>query len=696
MAVKKTQTVKLVREDDIARLCFARKDKSVNVLDLACMKELEKHLDALEQDSPRILVLESAMPGCFIAGADISLIQSVSDCDEAERLAERGQAVCRRIEDLPAVSIALVRGACMGGGLEIALACDHIVAIHDAKTQLGLPEIKIGIHPGFGGCVRLPRRIGWPKAVEMILTGRSVDAKRARRLGLASIACHAEQGDDAVRYLADKGKVSRKGVNPWWMRLWPVRALFFQQVEKRALARFRHLDIEEAYPAVPAAIALLRSLIGLADGQAYAREAESLGRLAVTPACKNLIRVFFIGDALKKQAAAKEGREKAAAIRHCAIYGGGVMGSGIAWVAAKTTTVDLHEVSEEALGRGMQNIARLAKRDPKRMRRIRPVLDHSGLKDAEVVIEAVLEELPVKRALWAEVEKHVPEDALLLTNTSSLSVTDMQKGAMHPGRIAGMHFFNPAPKMPLVEIVAGKKTSGHAVQLATALAVRWGKFPVVTADSPGFLVNRCLMPYMAAALRLLETGQKVAHVDGALKNFGMPMGAFELADNVGLDICMHVGTHLGDAFGERFVMPTWFARMVRDGLLGVKSGSGFFTYEGKKKQGVNDSLSRYLSVQPNEATGTDADIGAGGAAMTDAEIVDACLIPMLLEALACLNEKVVEDAGHLDAAMVYGIGFPPFRGGLLHYFSRTKKAELRKRIDALGLEIPENFEVIYE
>ncbi|MFQ5581094.1 MAG: 3-hydroxyacyl-CoA dehydrogenase NAD-binding domain-containing protein [Mariprofundaceae bacterium] len=695
MAVN-TQTVELVRKEDVAHLRFVRTDKPVNVLDLICMEQLEKRLDALEKDTPRVLVLESAMPGCFIAGADISLIQSVTDRMEAVRLAERGQAVCRRIEDLPAISIALVQGACMGGGLEVALGCDHIVAIHDAKTQLGLPEIKIGIHPGFGGCVRLPKRIGWPKAVEMILTGRTVDAKRAKRIGLAAIACHAEQTGNAIRYLSEKGKASYKSVNPWWMRLWPVRALFFQQVEKRVLARFRHLDIEQAYPAIPATIMLLRSLVGMHNGQAYAREAESIGALAVTATCKNLIRIFFLGEALKKQTAARDGRDKAAAISHTAVYGGGVMGSGIAWVAAKSTDVDLHEVSEEALGHGMKNIARLAKRDPERMQRIRPVMDHSGLKDAQVVIEAVLEELKIKQALWADVEQHVAKNTLLLTNTSSLSVTDMQKKAKYPGRIAGMHFFNPAPKMPLVEIIAGKKTDARAIQLSTALAVRWGKFPVVTADSPGFLVNRCLMPYMVAALHLLEGGQKITHVDGALKNFGMPMGAFELADRVGMDICMHVGAHLGDAYGDRFVMPDWFVRMVKGGLLGAKSGSGFFTYEGKKRGTVNPGLAKYLPAKPHEKPGTDADIGDDKGIMTDTDIVDACLVPMLIEALACLREKAVEDTGHLDAAMVYGIGFPPFRGGLLHHFSQTKKVELRQKIDSLGLDIPGNLEVIYE
>ncbi len=690
------EVVTLKQSRGVARLHLARSDKSVNVLDRACIEQLEKQLDALEKKIPELLVIESGMPGCFIAGADMTIIQDVTDLGEATGLAERGQAICRRIEALACPSIAVVNGACMGGGLELAMGCDHIIAVVDKKTQLALPEIKIGIHPGFGGCVRLPKRIGWPRAIEMILTGRAVDAKRARRIGLAAIACHAEQIENAVEYLAGKGKKSGAGVKPWWFRFWPLRKFYFYKVREKALARFKYLDIDEAYPAIPAAIDLLEDICGMSDGLAYAREAESLGKMAVTPTCKSLIRVFFLGDALKKQEMVKKGKDTAAALNRTAVYGAGAMGGGIGWVATRTGEVDLHEVSGEALGRGMKLLAKLGRRDAKRFQRIRPVLDSSGLNSCDVVVEAVLEDLDIKKKLWSEVESYVARDALLLTNTSSLSVSDQQAGLKHPGRVAGLHFFNPAPKMPLVEVVSGAKSTKKSVQTTAALAVRWGKFPVVVADRPGFLVNRCLMPFMSAALKLFEQGQKPEHIDGALKNFGMPMGAIELADRVGLDICHHVGNHLSVSYGARMSMPTWFDTMVADGVLGMKSGKGFYLYEGEKRKGVNSDMDRYLKTAVPQEKEFDASLADHGEVMADMDVVRACLIPMLVEALACLSEKVVDSVEHLDAAMIYGIGFPPFRGGLLHYFASIEQEKLSKSIAALGMEVPSNLGVLYE
>jgi len=692
--------VSLILEENIARLHFERADKPVNVLDEGCIAQLETHLDALEAEPPKTLVLESGNAGCFIAGADLDIIASVTDVAEATKLAERGQSLCRRIEVLPSVSIALVNGACMGGGLEIALACDYIVAVEGERTRLALPEIKIGIHPGFGGCIRLPKRVGWMQAVEMILSGRAVDAKRARRIGLAALRPKPEQLDEAIAWLVKKGKVTTRKFNPWWLKLWPARVLFFQQVEKKTYARLKHLDVESAYPAIPAVIALFKEIIGMSDGLALAREAESLGRMAVTPTCKNLIRVFHLGDALKKQDAAKRGRDAVRGFGKTAVYGAGVMGGGIAWVASKSMDVDLHEVAAEPLARGMKGIGRLATRrgrtDSARLGRIRPVLDSSGLNDTDVVIEAVLEDMGIKRKLWIEVGKHVPKDALLLSNTSSLSISDMQHRRANAGRIAGLHFFNPAPKMPLVEVIAGEKTTSETLDKTCALAASWGKYPIIVADRPGFLINRCLMPYMSAALKLLESGQKPEHIDGALKHFGMPMGAIELADRVGLDICHHVRAQLSDAFSHQEAMPDWFDRMVADGLLGEKSGKGFFIYEKGKQGELNPALGQYLPHAAIKEKEFDADMSASKAgAMTASDIIDTCLLPMLVEALNCLHESVVEDPEHLDAAFVYGIGFPPFRGGLLRYFSTYDDEALRRKIEAIGLAVPDNMEVLH-
>jgi len=377
-----------------------------------------------------------------------------------------------------------------------------------------------------------------------------------------------------------------------------------------------------------------------------------------------------------------------------------VMGSGIAWVAAKDGDVDLHDVSPEALSRGLKSVSTFARRDQSRMQRIRPSLDSSGLAASDVVIEAILEKIEVKKSLWADVEAQVRRQTLLLSNTSSLSLSEQQENLKYPGRLAGLHFFNPAPKMPLVEIIAGKKTTKKTLQSVAALAVHWGKFPVIVADSPGFLVNRCLMPFMTAALRLLEQGQSAQHIDGVLKNFGMPMGAIELADRVGLDICLHVGEHLSDALAGhgQFAMPEWFAKMVKDGLLGEKSGSGFYTYNKGKRQQAYEALDAYLPSDGHSNTAKekefDANMREEADVMKAQAVIDTCLIPMLLESLQCLEEVVVEDAQHLDAALVYGIGFPPFRGGLLCYFASRERPELRQTIADLGFELPVNLEVL--
>jgi len=696
--------LQLKRKESHAVLLFSRRDKPVNVLDETCMLALEGYLDELEASPPDVLVLQSDKAGCFIAGADIHAIAAVDDAGKGTQLAKRGQDVCLRIEQLSSVSVAVVQGVCLGGGLELAMACDYIAAVSDDKTRLGLPEIKIGIHPGFGGCVRLPRRVGWSVATQMILSGRAVDAKHAKKIGLADMLCHEEQLEQAIEQLALRGKAKRDKIKPRWFALWPARQVFFMLAERKLRARFKDLDMDQSYPALIGALNALRAISGLSGAAAYAWESDSIGRLAVTPTCKHLIRVFFLGEALKHQDAVKKGKSAVAKLQHTAVYGAGVMGSGIAWVAAKDGTADLHDVSPEALSGGLQSIGAIAKRDRKRgqerLQRIRPSLDGSGLSTSDVVIEAILEEIEVKKSLWADVEAQVSPQTLLLSNTSSLSLSEQQSGLKYPGRLAGLHFFNPAPKMPLVEIIAGEKTTKKTLQTVAALAVRWGKFPVIVADRPGFLVNRCLMPFMTAALRLLEKGQSAQHIDGVLKNFGMPMGAIELADRVGLDICLHVGEHLSNALASngQFTMPDWFAKMVADGLLGEKSGVGFYSYSKGKRQDSNEALDHYLPSDSHSNTVQEKEFDANMVddtfIMDGQEVTDACLIPMLLESLCCLEEGVLDSAEYLDAALVYGIGFPPFHGGLLCYFAGRERPELRQTIVNLGFEPPVNLEVL--
>ncbi|MDX8409355.1 MAG: 3-hydroxyacyl-CoA dehydrogenase NAD-binding domain-containing protein [Mariprofundales bacterium] len=662
-------TVQLLREAGQARLRFDRSDKPVNLMDGATMASLAMLLDQLEADPPAVLVVESGKPNCFVAGADVAAIEAVTDADTAAALAQQGQAICHRLQQLPSISIAVVSGACMGGGLELALACDRILTVERASTKLALPEVKIGIHPGFGGCVRLPGRVGWPQAVRMIASGASCDGKRAMRIGLADLCCRPGQEQAAISRLTQQGKRPSAVTTPWWFALWPALRIFFHLANRKLRQRFPHLDLEASYPALPALLQLLQEIYGMSEGLALAREAESLGKLAYSDSSKHLIRAFFLGNGLKKHTA-----PAMAGDRHCAVYGGGVMGHGIAWVASRSGSVDLHEVAAEPLAKALSTLAKFDRTGGKRLAKIRPTLRDDGLHRAGVVIEAVLESLAVKQDLWQRIEPLVAEDALLLSNTSALAISDQQQGLAHPGRLAGLHFFNPAPKMPLVEVIAGKQTSPETIERVKQLAVRWGKFPVVVADAPGFLVNRCLMPLMAAAFRLLQAGQTAPHIDGALKCYGMPMGALELADTVGLDICHHVGKQLSDAFGARMAIPDWFARMVDDGLLGKKGKSGFYDWGGKQPV-ANPAACAYWDGAPAIDHEFDANLTDGRAAMAADQVVLACLLPMLIEALRCLEEKVVADADQLDAAMIYGIGYPAFRGGLLHDFAHHHRLE---------------------
>ncbi|RMH52312.1 MAG: fatty oxidation complex subunit alpha [Zetaproteobacteria bacterium] len=673
-------TVALI-DGDPPRLRFSSTD-GPNLLDGATMEALEGLLDRLEADPPELLCIDSADPRCFLAGADIHEIEAVGSADQAEALAQRGQAICQRLHALPSTTIAIVSGSCLGGGLELALACDYIVALEHPATRLGLPEVKIGIHPGFGGCLRLPQRVGWPQAVAMISSGRTLDPRQARRIGLADCTCRAGAVERAIAQLAARGKRRQQPPAPWWFRLWPARRLFFLIAERRLAARFPHLDLEQSYPALPALLSLMGEIYGMSDGLALAREAESLGRLACKSPCKHLVRAFFLGNRLKKLEGPRP--EPPAQV---AVYGAGVMGHGIAWVASKAGRVDLHDLTPPALGRALKQLARLDRTGGRRLERIRPACDDSGLAACSVVIEAVVEDLEAKQALWRRIEPLVAEDALLLSNTSSLPISDQQQALAHPERMAGLHFFNPAPKMPLVEVIAGAATAPETIERVRRLAVAWGKYPVVVADRPGFLVNRCLLPMIGAAFALIEAGEQPQHIDGALKRYGMPMGALELADRVGLDICLHVGDELGAAWGARMAPPDWLRAMVEGGLLGKKQGGGFYRFPAGRPPQPNPAAAGYYGGRASIEREFDANMAARRPPMAGEEIVARCLLPLVIEALRCLDEGIVADRDTLDGAMLYGIGYPPFRGGPLHDFANHHdRARLQQQAEAWGLD----------
>jgi len=651
--------------EGVAVITFDLPGSRVNILTRAVMEELERVVTRLEEGpEPDGAILCSGKADNFIAGADIGEIEALRDPAEGTALSERGQALLERIEKLPFPVVAAIHGACLGGGLELALACRGRVASSSPRTFLGLPETRLGIVPGFGGTQRLPRLVGIPEALRMITSGARVFPKKALRIGLVDEVVEPEHLMEAARRAIRDRRSGRRRPR----RFDAVSAFLGSNRFGRKLLfdRARRSIREKAgdhYPALPAAVEAVEAGYshGLEDG--YAEEAHLLGETAVSEVSKNLIRVFRL-----REHYARVEQEPAADVVRMGVLGAGVMGGGIAALAAeKGFRVRLVDMSAEALGQSLRRLDRsLAKKARKGVYSrteadwIRARLGWDtrlrGLGTAQVLLEAVAERMDVKKAVLAELSGCVAGDAVIVSNTSSLSVTEMAGAVPNPGRVAGMHFFNPVDRMELVEVVRAEETADETVARVSALAARLGKIPVVVADRPGFLVNRLLFAFLNEAVRLLEQGLTVETVDAALRDFGMPMGAFELLDVVGLDIAAHAAGNLHRGLGER-MKPAHFIGVFRDGgRLGRKNGRGFYRWDGKGGRRPDPEALRLLRRHAPAASGLDAP-----------EIVERTILPMLNEAALCLEEGVVDHPGAVDVAMIFGAGFPPFRGGLCRY-----------------------------
>jgi len=625
------------------------------------------------------LVLASAKPGVFVAGADVKLIGSVKSVEDGRGKSITGQNVFHAIAAASFPTAAAITGACLGGGLELALACDLRVAADADEVQIGLPEVRLGIVPGWGGTQRLPRLIGLPAAVQMILTGRSLSAREARRAGLVDAVVPAERVLDAARQLLARGK--RRPPLGAGQRLL-LRTPFRQLILSRAAASARKATGGH-YPAPFAAIDAIGW--GLAHGiaQGLAREADLVGGLVTGAVGRNLVGLFLAMRAGEEEA---PGSPPVATPRSIGILGAGVMGGAIAAVAAgKGISVRLRDVAPPPLARGLGEAhsilsGRGSRRRPKewtisRFHRISPSLTLDGFEAADLVLEAVVEDLEIKRAVLADVESRVGDACVLATNTSSLSVADIGSRLRRPDRFVGLHFFNPADRMPLVEIVRGPATSPHAVAVARALAKKMGKTPVVVSDAPGFVVNRLLMPYLAEALQLLAAGGNVEEIDRAMTRFGMPMGPFALLDQIGLDVAAKVSKVLSGAFGDHLPEDHALAALAAAGTLGPKSGAGFYAYVKGRKGRVRDAA--VAAVRDGA--------GPSPAAAGDGAIVGRLLYPMINEAARVLDAGVAPDARTVDVAMILGTGFPPFLGGPLRWADGIGAAEIARALAVWGL-----------
>lgn len=668
-------------DSGVAVLTFDRPDSAANIFDQRTFDELNQHLDSLEaKPSLRGLVLRSAKPRIFIAGADLNSFSRERDPQRMGRLIEQGQRTFDRIARLPFPAAAAIHGAALGGGLEIALACDYRVASPDPATKLGLPETNLGILPAWGGSTRLPRLIGLPAALEMILTGKQQAAKPALKLGLVDGVAYPERIlAEAIR-LVLQGKKRR--LKPHLTNRPPLSNLIAAQARKRVLAKTRG-----NYPAPLKALEVVVTGLTSSHAQSLENERREFINLAMGEPAANLIRVFFLQERAKKLSV--ESPEKPVEVRRVMVVGAGFMGSGIAqWLSARGLRVVLRDIGPEPLGKGMQAIARLYREAVKRrvfteaegragFDRILPVFEEIPLRDIDLVIEAAVETLDLKRQIFRELEEKLPSCQVLATNTSALSIDAIAGNLSHPEKMVGIHFFSPVHRMQLVEIVQGPRTSRLALATAVQLARSIGKLPVLVKDSPGFLVNRILLPYMIEAVRMFQEGYPAERIDRLLLDFGMPVGPLRLADEVGLDVAAHVATDLTQRLSHLPPANDVIPRMMEKGWLGRKSGKGFYDYQAKGKEALNPQLNEFQALQAPQ--------------VDDAELRDRLVLVMVNEAARCLEEGVVTAPEDVDFAMIMGTGWAPFRGGPLRYADSIGLPAVVARLQALQKRVGEYF-----
>jgi len=645
--------------DGIAWLTLDRPGTSANTLARAVVQELGTLVQQLAASPPRGLVIRSAKASGFIAGADINEFTEIDSGEAGFQLARAAQLVFDQIEKLPCPTVAAIHGFALGGGLELALACRYRVAVGDERLSLGLPEVQLGIQPGFGGSVRSVRLLGVRQAMQLMLTGRPVRADKAARIGLVDRLVKTGELDQAARELVlNPPAPHRPPLVERLLSLAPVRPFIKPRLEKEVAARAPRAH----YPA-PYAIIDLWAANGAHGEAAFVAEARSIAALFDTPTAHNLIRVFQLQDRLKalKSRAADQ-------VQHVHVIGAGVMGGDIAaWCALRGFSVTLQDQSLERIQPALQRAAELfgkRLRDPAKAaaarERLRADVDGTGVPQADVIIEAIFENLDAKRALYATLEPRMKPDALLATNTSSLMLEPLSAALARPQRLVGLHFFNPVAQMPLVEVIQETATAADAVALATAFTRRLDKLPVLCRSAPGFVVNRVLMPYLHEAMYLAAEGVPLAAIDRAAEDFGMPMGPIELADVVGLDVCKDVGDIIARELGKPLPEHPQLAALLAAGKKGRKSGSGFYTWQDGKP------------VKPQAATAAPADA------------TDRMLLAMANECAACLRESVVADADLLDAAVIFGTGFAPFRGGPLNWARARGRDAVTARLSELA------------
>jgi len=700
-------------KNGVANLEFDLLDQKVNILSKDVLAELESSLNAIDGNKAiRILLISSAKKDNFIAGADINEIKDIKDIAEAKNKVTRGQNILSKLANLKIPTIAVINGSCLGGGLELALACKYRVAVIGKKTLMGLPEVNLGIIPGFGGTQRLPKLVGATESLKIILSGKPIDVNKAFKIGLVDLISHKEfleenltkfvteiiEKENKNQFLVNRNSAAKK-------------RFIFESIllVKYFIYYFASKDLWEKtkgkYPAPFYALEVVKRTYGNTySNKGFAIEVEAFCELVIGNICKNLIDLFFISEKIKKDSGiiGKEFDFKEYSPKNAAVIGAGVMGGGIAWLFANNDiNVRIKDVSQKAISIGYNQIFKVFDQLKKikkltksqidiKSSKVTSSLDFNGFANVDFIVEAVVENLTIKKNLISELEKKVPGNAIIVSNTSSLSIDKMSESLTYPERFAGMHFFNPVNKMPLVEVIRGKKTSDVTIAKVVSLAKSLGKTPIVVKDKAGFLVNRILLPYMNEASYILQENNDIGLIDKLIEDFGMPMGPFLLADVVGIDVGCKVALLLEENFHERMRVSDLLMEIYLNhkNLLGKKTEKGFYIHENNSSTNlkINPEISEIIKKLQISKNITSQYI-------LEKDIVERCFMIMINEAARCIEEGIVKDAQYLDMAMIMGTGFPAFRGGILKYADNIGISKVVENLNKFQDKISQRFEV---
>lgn len=662
-------------------------DEKVNTLKAEFVEQFLAILQKAQSTSGlKGLVLTSGKKDSFIAGADISMIANCKSKDEASELSRKGHKLFDKLENYPLPIIAAIHGVCLGGGLELALACHARVCSDDDKTRLGLPEVQLGLLPGSGGTQRLPRLIGIPKALELMLTGRQLKAKQAQKIRLVDVVVPETILLDVAIEMAKKDKIQRAPIH-WQSRLLSSKLLrnkVFSSAKQTALKKTKG-----HYPAPEKIIQVVKTGMEKGINAGFEAEAKAFGELVMTPESAALRSLFFATTSLKNETGALANPLK---IKQIGVLGGGLMGGGIAFVTAMRANIPVRikDISDKGITQALRyNWDLLTQRVNKRrmlarerdaiISRISGTLNYQGLEHADIVIEAVFEDLSLKQKMVAEVQQLSERKIIFASNTSSLPINQIAEKAIYPEKVIGLHYFSPVDKMPLVEVIPHQQTDDETISTVVAFAKRQGKTAIVVGDDAGFYVNRILAPYLCEAAECLVAGESIEHIDSALVDFGFPVGPFNLLDEVGIDVGTKILPVLVSRFGDRFKAPDILDKVNKDDRKGKKNGKGFYLYEHQpvskflfwkkaQKRQVDKSIYSLIDLHPRNY-------------LSKIDIAERCVMLMLNEAVRCLDEKIIQNARDGDIGAVFGIGFPPFFGGPFHYMDSLG---IQKTVDAMN------------